>query len=81
MRRLLPLTLALSFSCGPLLAQELPPARTADSAARRMQYASLEQVLALVQAGASLLGTSSAPQLLRQLRRPANHNRHGELSS
>lgn len=42
---------------------------------------SLEQVLALVQAGASLLGTSSAPQLLRQLRRPANHNRHGELRS
>ena len=41
----------------------------------------LEQVLALVQAGASLLGTSSAPQLLRQLRRPDHHNRHDELSS
>jgi len=34
------------LSCGTLLAQELPPARTADSAAQRMQYASLEQVLA-----------------------------------
>ena len=46
MRRLLPLSLALALTCAPALAQELPPARTADGAALRMQYASMEQVLA-----------------------------------
>lgn len=62
MRRLLPLTFALTLTCAPLLAQEdgpLPPPRTADSAAQRMQYASTEQLLADT--------TSSNPRV----RRPA----------
>ncbi len=41
---------------------------------------SLEQVLALIEAGASLLGTSSAPQLLQSLRRPAHRNQQDDLT-
>ena len=41
---------------------------------------SLEQVLTLIEAGANLLGTSSAPQLLQSLRRPGHRHRQGDLT-